>query len=339
MTDTITDWTPIDRESGLLIATVLPGRAEDFARDPEAAWASLGSGTPQGPLWIHLDRTKERAQRWVREEAGLHPVVAESLLAEETRPRFSSTEGGVLVILRGVNMNPGAEPDDLISLRMWAEPERVITLRAFRFATVAELRARAQRGAAPATPGALLAQIAKGLAERLSPVVENLDEMLDRVEEDLLRDAHEGERDRSLLATIRRQAITYRRYMVPQREAMSGLALVSTPVLGERDRAELRHAAEQVTRVVEDLEELRDRAAVTTDELRTRREMQLSRTTYLLTVVATVALPLGLITGLLGINVGGIPGEGRPWAFLAVCVALAGIAAVELWLLRRLKWL
>lgn len=333
-------FTPIDAEGGLFYATALPGRAEDFGRDAEGAWASLASGPGDGPVWVHLDRTKERAQRWVREASGLDASIAEALLAEETRPRFEAHGGGVLVIFRGVNLNPGAEPDDLIALRMWIEPARVITLRAFRFKTIADLRERAQGGRAPATAGAFLSAVAGGLAGRLGPVVENLDTMLDDVEEDLVdRPDEASDGDRSVLATIRRQAITYRRYMTPQRDAMSGLAALDSGLLDARARAELRHAADQVARVVEDLEEIRDRAAVTADELRARREMQLSRTTYLLTVVASIALPLGLVTGLLGINVGGIPGQSDPWAFALVCGVLAVIAILEIAALKKMRWL
>ncbi|GJM20006.1 MAG: zinc transporter ZntB [Phycisphaeraceae bacterium] len=330
---------PIDAEGGLLFATALPGRATDFDRDPENAWASLGAGTREAPLWIHLNHQQDRARAWVREQSGLDEFVVESLLAKETRPRFAANDKGLLAIFRGVNMNPGAEPDDLIALQMWIEPTRIITTRSFRFRTITDLRLASMEGRGPATPGAFLASIARGLAGRLAPVVENLDEMLDTVEEDLVDDANAAKAERSALATIRRQAITYRRYMVPQRDAMAGLAVVETDLLSVRDRAQLRLASEQVARVVEDLEELRDRAAVTTDELRAHREAQLSRTTYLLTIVATVTLPLALLTGLLGINVGGIPGEGNHWAFAAVCGVMLIIATVEVWVFRKLRWL
>ena len=57
----------------------------------------------------------------------------------------------------------------------------------------------------------------------------------------------------------------------------------------------------------------------------------------ILAVVAAVFLPLGLLTGLLGINVGGIPGAQTDWAFWAVC-GLLGVATVfNLWLYRRMK--
>src|SRR5690606_24425682 len=105
-------------------------------------WAWLGEhgrGSTATPVWVHLDLTRPRAAAWVRRSAGLDESVAEALLTEETRPRFEPHESGILVIFRGVNTNPGAEPDDLISLRMWVEPGRVITLRSHRFRTMTHL--------------------------------------------------------------------------------------------------------------------------------------------------------------------------------------------------------
>jgi len=60
---------------------------------------------------------------------------------------------------------------------------------------------------------------------------------------------------------------------------------------------------------------------------------------YVLSIITAIFLPLGLITGYLGINVGGIPGADWRWAFFMVGLVLLGIAGIQLWLLRRMKWL
>lgn len=328
-----------------MLATRLPGGADGFG-DRRLGWDDLGTAATQaagggGVLWVHLDRTKEHAQRWLREESGLDALAAGALLAEETRPRAEEFgEGaGLLVILRGINMNPGAEPDELISIRMWLDADRVITLRQFRFKTIAALRERAQQGRAPTTPGGVLVAVAQGLTDRLSESAINLEEMLDDIEDAMLTREADEAAWRSQLATIRRQAIVYRRYLVPQREALSALANGRSAVLTSRERAELRAILDQTTRVTESLEELRDRAAVTQDEMRARHEARIGRTVYLLTIVATVLLPLGFITGLLGINVGGLPLVESRWGFVVVCVVLVVIAAAEVWLFRRKRWL
>jgi zinc transporter len=125
-----------------------------------------------------------------------------------------------------------------------------------------------------------------------------------------------------------------RRYIAPQRDALNSLIAAPTPILGDADRMRLRESADRVTRYVEDLDLMRERAAVTTDELSARQAEGLNRRMYLLALVAAVFLPLGLLTGLLGANVGGIPGQGNEWGFWIVAVLLVILGAVMLWMLR-----
>ena len=71
---------------------------------------------------------------------------------------------------------------------------------------------------------------------------------------------------------------------------------------------------------------------------RQRLAEQMNRTMYLLSIVAAIFLPLGLITGLLGINVAGIPGSSTSGAFAVVVTMLIGLGALEFWLFRRWRW-
>jgi len=331
---------PTDAEGGLVFAVRLPGGPPGEA-GTWLGWDELDAIPDAGepPIWIHLDRTRPRAQAWLRDRAGIPEIVADSLLAESTRPQTVTAGPGLLVILRGLNLNVGAEPDELIAIRLWLEPGRIITLRQFRFRTVADLRRQCEQDRGPATPGELLADLATGLSTRLAPSVDNLEEMIDAVEEAMLDGGQVGPRAWGELGTVRRQAISYRRSMVPQREALSALAQGSSPLLRDVDRLELRAAAERTARICESLEEQRDRAAVTQEELRGRREERLGRTVYVLTVISAIALPLALITGMLGMNVGGIPLAESGAGFAVVCAVMAGIAIGEYALLRAMRWL
>ena len=101
----------------------------------------------------------------------------------------------------------------------------------------------------------------------------------------------------------------------------------------------MREITDRVVRYLEDLDAVRERAAVIQDELASRNADQMNKTMYVLTVVAAIMLPLGLITGLLGINVGGIPGVDSRYAFLLVCLFLLAIATLQALIFRRLKWI
>ena len=73
--------------------------------------------------------------------------------------------------------------------------------------------------------------------------------------------------------------------------------------------------------------------------LRARSLASSEHATYMLTVVAGIFLPLGFLTGLLGINVGGMPGVDDPRAFWEVVFLCAAVLAGLLILFRRLRWL
>jgi zinc transporter len=288
-------------------------------------------------VWIHLDRTDAEAQRWLKTDAGLDPVVSEALLlAEETRPRSLAVRDALLVILRGVNLNPGAEPEDMVSLRMWVEAHRVITLRASHLMAIEDIRSTIGRNVGPKTGGECLAAVAGRLIDRMAPIIDLLDDETDDLEERVLETQNQEVRGK--LASLRRRVITLRRYIAPQRDVMTRLSTERLGCVNDIDRVCLREVADRLTRYVEDLDATRERAAVTQEELTSRTAAQMNRTMYVLSLVAAVFLPLGLITGLLGINVGGIPGEKSPLAFIIVTLTLVGLAGVMVWAFRRMRW-
>ncbi len=324
----------MERESGILCAYVFDGKGG--ARMVEAA--EVAEHDPaDGFLWIHVDGASEAGRAWVLRESRVPGLVAESLVEIETRPRCVTVGEGLQVNLRGVNLNPGADPEDMVAIRLWVDAKRAISVRRRHLMAIEDLRESLGDGSGPAGPGELLAAVAANLTHRVTPVIEELDDALDALEDEVVHTASYGIRAR--LATLRHEAIALRRYLAPQRDALSRAQSEALPWLDTRPRARLRETADRVTRIVEDLDAVRERAAVIQDEVANRIAEDMNRKMYVLTVVATILLPLSFVTGLLGVNVDGIPGaKDTPWAFWALCAALAVIAGVEVWLLRRLRW-
>ncbi|MGE3172119.1 MAG: zinc transporter ZntB [Planctomycetota bacterium] len=295
------------------------------------------AGDERSFLWVHLHRTEEVHRRWLEQESGLDELRCETLLEEETRPRQVPGHDHLIVLLRGVNLNPGQEPDDMVSLRIYVGRDRVITLRSRRVRAVQDVRDQLEGGEGPTSPGDLLVAIAERIVDRQMPVVDSLEEVVDDVEENLLE--VQGHELRSRIAEFRRTVIGLRRYLAPQRDVLNQLVFDRSAMLSEVERARLREIADRQTRVVEELDAARDRAAVANEELAGRAAERMNRNTYVLSIVAGVFLPLGLFTGLLGINVGGIPGTDSDMAFWVVCALLLLVAGVVLWLFRRLRML
>lgn len=321
-------------QDGLICAVILDG--EGGGR--EVSWPEIDAwGPDQGVLWLHLDRTGSAAKDWLTGRSGIDPVICETLLQEEVRPRVLMQNEDLLVILRGVNLNPGANVEDMVGVRVWLEPNRIVTLRYRRLMAVNDLREQLALGTGPNGPGDFLHRLTEGLISRMGPVISEIEDRVDQLEDEVL--TAQSSELRPKLGAIRREAIALRRYLAPQRDVMFRLPTEAVGWLTPIHRAQLREAADRTLRYTEDLEAARERAAVTQDELNSRLSDQMNRTMYLLTVVAAVLLPPGLVTGLFGINVGGMPGVESPFGFAIVVIAILFVAAVEIVLLRHLKWI
>ena len=310
-----------------------------FRFDGAGGAAPLQPDAPDGDLgdahfvWRHFPKADPRTRGWLA-ECGLSALVIDALVAEETRPRCVVHGHGAVLNLRGVNLNPGAEPDDMVSVRLWLDRTHVIGVWVRPLNAMRDVIAAIEREEAPISVGDFVSRLAVRLADRAEPYVATLNEQIDDFEESLLDPT--APPMRAGLARLRRSSISLRRYFVPQRDALNTLSIEALGWLTDHDRMRLREAVDRVTRIGEELDEIRDRAQIVHDQIADQRAERTNHQSLVLAVVAAIFLPLSLLTGLLGVNVGGIPGATSPWAFAIVCAVLLGAGVGLFWWMRKL---
>jgi zinc transporter len=304
----------------------------------QIGWDGIDSWQPdQGLLWIHFDYSSQNVQEWLFGKSGLEEVISDALIEEDSRPRCTSFQEGLLLGLRGVNLNPGADPEDMVGIRIWFETDRIISTRKRKILSISDIRAALEQGIGPESLSDFLVQLAGRMMERMRHVIDDLEDAVADVEDQVL--TSESRQLRTELAALRRQAISLRRYLSPQREALSRLLTEKIAWLDESDRIRLREVYDQLTRHIEDLDEARDRAAVTQEQLINSLSEQMNNKMYILSIVAAIFLPLGFLTGLLGINVGGIPGADSKLGFSVFVILLVGVVSFQIWFFKKKKWL
>ncbi len=287
--------------------------------------------------WIHLDANHPDTKTWLEKEAlYLDPFIIGALLEDETRPRMTQVDSGVLLILRGVNLNKDSKPEDMVSLRLWVDQYRIISIRRRRIKAISDIEEKIRSGKSPKDAGHFICMLVATLSERMQPVLSALDELTDNVEEKVLENADTSLRES--IVDVRKQAIAFRRYMAPQRDAIGQLRMSDVAWLEETHKRQLQESYNHVTRYVEDLDAVRERAQIVKDELANNLSDRLNKNMYVLSVIAAVFLPLGFLTGLLGINVGGIPGAENGSAFWIFCGLLGGIVTFQVFIFKKLKW-
>ncbi|MDO6424843.1 zinc transporter ZntB [Saccharophagus degradans] len=290
-----------------------------------------------GLLWVHLDYSVEGAPEWIFAQKDLPNVCAQALLHEETRPRATLVGSGILMSLRGVNLNPSADPEDMVSIRVYADKNRIISTRHRRLLTVADIVTSLDENRGPKDSGEFIQALVRGLTLRMETTIDMLEERTDDLEDTVIAGGKNGLR--SELSAVRRAAIMLRRYLAPQREALSRLCGEQAPWLTETHRIGLRETSDHLLRLLENLDSARDRAAVVQEELVNHMSEQMNQRMYVLSLVAAIFLPLGFLTGLLGINVGGIPGAENNQAFFWFIAILCSLTALQVVVFKRFKWM
>jgi len=289
------------------------------------------------PLWIHFNFMAKDAREWIQGNEKIDPVIADALLDSDSRPRTLNYGAGLLAIFRGVNTNPGADPEDMVSIRIWIDGNVVITTCRRNLLSVEALRQKVAAGDGPKSPAEFLLMLVEQLDDRIDPVVDELDETIEQAE--LSFEAGNAASYRGEFSAIRRQAARIRRFLSPQRDGLERLARETTSLLTEGDRFVLREESNRLTRQLETLDLVRERAMVAQEEIVAVLAQQQNSRMYLLAIVAAIFLPLSFLTGLLGMNVAGMPGLNNEQAF-SIAVVLMSLVGVAIMILFKLKkWL
>ena len=305
-----------------------------FDIDPEGRATRPGGAMSDGYAWVHFDLTDPGLPEFLA--AHVPDIPAAALTEPETRPRCDAYGDGLILNLRGVNLNADGPADRMVAARLWVTPTRVVTVRLRKIFALDAMRQEAEAGQGPATSMAFVTALVVRLMVRVRDTVFELANRVDAMEESVQDD------DSPLppeLAGERRMAIRLRRYLGPQRDALVALVGTDSPMMTQGLRDQIREQANVAKLAVEELDALIARMTAVQDHHTAQAALKQGHNGYLLSIVAAVFLPLGFVTGLFGVNVAGMPGTDTPWAFAALCAGLVVLTAVALWNLRRLRWI
>lgn len=313
------DFTPEGAATALTeadAATVAPG--------PGAAWR-----------WLHYDVAELAADP----PEGLPEIALETLTQPETRPRTARFPEGLAVNLRGVNLNPDQRAEDMVSLRVWVSDALVVTARLRRVMTVETIRQRCEAGHGPRDRGALLALVAEGLMDRAEAVSLELEDQAARWEDRMLDpDDAWAEADAAGLTALRRAVAMLRRFATPQRAALDQLVALGGKLFDQDEMIDLTETANRAQRQAEALNALQERLQIVHEQITAAHAEWMGRHGYILSVVAAIFLPLGFITGLFGVNVGGMPGVEWGGAFWALSLGMVVLSVAVAAFFRWRRW-
>jgi zinc transporter len=163
-----------------------------------------------------------------------------------------------------------------------------------------------------------------------------LEGLLDKIEAEI--DTISINEAQKIVVDIRQQVISFRRYLMPQRDAILRLPSEKLKWLPQKQSMEFKDYGDNMSRYVEDLYAARERAGVLQDKLYNRLSDRLNTKMYVLSIIALIFLPAGFITGLFGMNII-IPGANNVDTFWVVVSLIASMTIGMYFYCRRKEWL
>jgi len=245
---------------------------------------------PRAYRWYRMNYSSDEDCQWLDENPLLNNLFKEQLLKAETRPVFYQDDESLLICLRGVNLNKNADPEDMISIRLWANNNTVITSCNRSSLSLQDIFKNLENDIGPKTPGEFLAVLIERLAIRIEDFFEQFEEQLDAQE-----DSIETADSRGLgteLGNLRRQAATVRRYLTPQKDALDKLSRAASPLLTEDLLEEMRDDRDKIARLLEDLELSRERSMALQEQLLAKIGYEQNNRLYVLAIISAIFLPI-----------------------------------------------
>ncbi len=279
--------------------------------------------------WYHCLRDSLDLRSWL--ESNQLPIsIIDSFLAEDTRPIYEQYDDETfLLILRGVNLNDNAHPEDMLSIRMLYFKGTLITTRKIPSKTISNIRQQLEAGKGPQSLADLVVNILDGLNR-------NIDNYLVNIEDKMTEFDDQVEMSEELMQT-HKALFKIKRFVKPQLYAIDDFQN-SDNELAQQKNLRLRHSLNTITRINESLDFYLGELEMIKGELRQYHAERMNQNTYLFTILAVIFLPTSFLTGLFGVNVGGIPGMENSVAFAIFCCILLLIFVAEYWVLRRLHF-
>ena len=300
------------------------GQAHSVGTSEALAW--LGeSAAAGGFVWLHFNLAHAATEKWLQQHLPVSGVFLESLQDGSRSTRVELDGDTLVAVVNDVHYDFAFDPSDISTLWLSVAPQLVVTVRLQPLRSIDRLRDAVNRGAQLRSSVELLVHLMHDQGDVLVNIVRTMTQRVDLIEDKLLADRLEQRR--ADLGALRRLLVRLQRLLAPEPAALFRLLQKPPAWVAEVDLQELRQSTEEFNVAITDMAALQERIKLLQEEIAGRVAEQNNRSLFVLTMVTVLALPINIIAGLLGMNVGGIPLAEHPWGFWVV-VAIIGVFTV-----------
>jgi zinc transporter len=317
-------------EAGLICGFLLhPNRPAEAIASPDAAAWLVSQDDADGFLWLHFNLAHTTAQPWLIRHAKLSDTFFETLRDGLHSTRIERADDALIAVVNDVHFDFSFEPSDISTLWVHVDRRIVVTARERPLRSIDRLRLAVKGGEALRSSVELLEHLLRAQADTLVGIVREVTDKIDDIEDALL--AGKLDHKRAKLGKLRRVLVRLQRVLAPEPAALFRLLQHPPKWMAEIDVQQLRDSTEEFSVVLRDMAALQERIKLLQEEIAERVNEDNNRSLFVLTIVTVLALPINIIAGLLGMNVGGVPLADARDGFWIVLGIVLSVTALAVW--------
>jgi zinc transporter len=309
-------------------------RGQPISLEEALRW--LAMETPAGSrdfVWLHFNLADAAAERWMRTRLQLVPEFFEALKEGSRSTRIEDAADQLISVINDVAYEFSFDPSEFASLWLTVNQRLAISARTHPLRSIDRLRLAVKEGCRFDSSMALLNHLLHDQGDVLVRIVRDATLQVDALEDNLQHGKLRPKR--AELGKLRRVLVRLQRLLAPEPGALFRLMRQPPPWIAAHDLDELRQSTEEFSLVLRDLAALQERTKLLQEEIVAQVGEQTNRSVFMLTVVTVLALPINIIAGLLGMNVGGIPLADNPHGFLIIALIVLSFTVIAGWIALR----
>jgi zinc transporter len=286
--------------------------------------------TSAGFLWLHFNLSDAAAERWIRQNLTVVPEFFDALREGSRSTRIEDANDTLVAVVNDVAFEFAFDPSEIATLWASVGPRLALTARVHALRSIDRLRQAVRDGCRFSTSVAFLNHLMHDQGDVLVRIVREATVKVDGIEDALLLGRLQAKRFD--LGKLRRVLVRLQRLLAPDPGPLFRLLRLPPPWLNSQDLEELRQATEEFTLIIRDVSELQERIKLLQEEIAAQLNERTGRSLFTLTIVTVLALPINIVAGLLGMNVGGIPLAQHPYGFYIIVALIATFTLLAAWL-------
>jgi magnesium transporter len=294
---------------------------------------------PRQRVWINILAPDQRLLDKLVARFGFHELAVEDVLSPRSRAKVEEYAGHLFCVVPALNLNTPHDLFDIVNLNAFLGRNYLITTQRAPLPTVARARERMKHGDPPLHrgPDFVLYQLLDTVVDEYLNLSDQLNDGIDALEDRIFGSPDPGVPQ--AIFDLKHQAAWLRRRISPQREIINFLTNRPHELISRDTQVYLRDVYDHIFRISENVDTFRDLLQGALDAYLTLVANRTNAVMKVLSVVATIILPLNVLTGLYGTNFARLPGGDHPYGFWIFCGVLAVTAAAATVLFRLRKWL